>query len=178
MGNIQFLAHFDSSMVQMLEGMAPAVGMIELSRFDQLGDSAISDPIVTFDEVAMRGGLKELVGRTADADPTALLEEEDDEDLIGTNRHEGTADREVCCAGHCERGPMMISGRSRSECSSSRESGSASSYDLATKGLAEGEWMPDIVARRQEDLLGIFKHSRNCVLPLHSVFCARPMGID
>ena len=42
----------------------------------------MSDPIVSFDEAAMRGELKELVRRTVEDTLNALLEEEAD-DLIG-----------------------------------------------------------------------------------------------
>lgn len=43
--------------------MAPAVGMIELSRFDQPGGRATSSPTVAFDGAAMRGKLGDLVRR-------------------------------------------------------------------------------------------------------------------
>lgn len=36
----------------------------------------MSDPIVTFDEAAMRGAFRELVGRTVENALNALLEEE------------------------------------------------------------------------------------------------------
>ena len=42
----------------------------------------MSDPIVSFDEAAMRGELRELVRRTVEDTLNALLEEEAD-DLIG-----------------------------------------------------------------------------------------------
>lgn len=49
-GNVQFLAHFNSSIVQIPEDMARAFGMIRLSRFDQPGGKTMFYPIVTFDE--------------------------------------------------------------------------------------------------------------------------------
>ena len=50
----------------------------------------MSDPIVSFDEAAMRGELRELVRRTVEDTLNALLEEEAD-DLIGADRYERTA---------------------------------------------------------------------------------------
>lgn len=47
----------------------------------------MSDPIVSFDEAAMRGELRELVRRTVEDTLNALLEEEAD-DLIGADRYE------------------------------------------------------------------------------------------
>ena len=57
----------------------------------------MSDPIVSFDEAAMRGELKELVRRTVEDTLNALLEEEAD-DLIGADRYERTAGREAAPA--------------------------------------------------------------------------------
>ena len=70
----------------------------------------MSDPIVTFDEAAMRGELKELVRRTAEDTLNALLEEEAD-DLIKADRYERTVGREACRAGHYERGLTTTSGQ-------------------------------------------------------------------
>lgn len=52
------------------------------------------DPIVTFDEEAVRTELKELVRRTVEDTLNALLEEEAD-NLVGAERYERTADREA-----------------------------------------------------------------------------------
>ena len=54
----------------------------------------MSDPIVTFDEAAMRGELKELVRRTVEDTLNALLEEVAD-DLIKADRYERTVEREA-----------------------------------------------------------------------------------
>lgn len=70
----------------------------------------MSDPIVSFDEAAMRGELKELVRQTVEDTLNALLEEEAD-DLIGADRYERTADREAYRAGHYERGLTTTSGQ-------------------------------------------------------------------
>ena len=70
----------------------------------------MSDPIVTFDEAAMRGELKELVRRTVEDALNALLEEEAD-DPIEADRHERTVEREAYRAGHCERGLTTASGQ-------------------------------------------------------------------
>lgn len=70
----------------------------------------MSDPIVTFDEEAVRTELKELVRRTVEDTLNALLEEEAD-DLIGAERYERTANREAYRAGHYERGLTTTSGQ-------------------------------------------------------------------
>ena len=70
----------------------------------------MSDPIVTFDEAAMRGELKELVRRTVEDTLNALLEEEAD-DPIEADRHERTVEREAYRAGHYERGLTTASGQ-------------------------------------------------------------------
>lgn len=70
----------------------------------------MSDPIVTFDEAAVRGELKELVRRTVEDTLNALLEEEAD-DLVKADRYERTADREAYRAGHYERGLTTTSGQ-------------------------------------------------------------------
>ena len=70
----------------------------------------MSDPIVSFDEAAMRGELRGLVRRTVEDTLNALLEEEAD-DLIGVDRHERTAGREAYRAGHYERGLTTTSGQ-------------------------------------------------------------------
>ena len=70
----------------------------------------MSDPIVSFDEAAMRGELKGLVRQTVEDTPSALLEEEAD-DLIGADRYGRTADREAYRAGHYERGLTTTSGQ-------------------------------------------------------------------
>ena len=54
----------------------------------------MSDPIVSFDEAAMRGELKELVRRTVEDTLNALFEEEADV-LIGADCYERTAGREA-----------------------------------------------------------------------------------
>ena len=70
----------------------------------------MSDPIVTFDENAVRGELRELVRRTVEDTINALLEEEAD-DLVGAGRYERTAGREAYRAGHYERDLTTTSGQ-------------------------------------------------------------------
>lgn len=70
----------------------------------------MSDPIVTFDENAVRGELRELVRRTVEDTINALLEEEAD-DLVKAGRYERTADREAYRAGHYERDLTTTSGQ-------------------------------------------------------------------
>ena len=72
----------------------------------------MSEPIVSFDEKAMRGELKELVRKTVEDTLNALLEEEAD-DLIGAERYERSADREAYRAGHYERGLTTTSNEVR-----------------------------------------------------------------
>lgn len=68
------------------------------------------EPIVSFDEDAVRNELRELVRKTVEDTLNALLEEEAD-DLIGAERYERTADREAYRAGHYERGLTTTSGQ-------------------------------------------------------------------
>lgn len=68
------------------------------------------DPIVTFDENAVRGELRELVRRTVEDTINALLEEEAD-DLVKAGRYERTAGREAYRAGHYERDLTTTSGQ-------------------------------------------------------------------
>ena len=70
----------------------------------------MSEPIVTFDEQAVRDELKELVRRTVEDTLNALLEEEAD-DLVKADRYERTAEREAYRAGHYERGLTTTSGQ-------------------------------------------------------------------
>ena len=70
----------------------------------------MSDPIVTFDENAVRGELRELVRRTVEDTINALLEEEAD-DLVKAGRYERTAGREAYRAGHYERDLPTTSGQ-------------------------------------------------------------------
>ena len=70
----------------------------------------MSDPIVTFDENAVRGELRELVRKTVEDTINALLEEEAD-DLVKAGRYERTAGREAYRAGHYERDLTTTSGQ-------------------------------------------------------------------
>jgi transposase-like protein len=69
----------------------------------------MSDPIVSFDESAIRNELKELVKKTVEDTINALLEEEADA-LVGAERYERTADREAYRAGHYDRKLTTTSG--------------------------------------------------------------------
>lgn len=70
----------------------------------------MSDPIATLDEGAIRGELRELVRKTVEDAPNALLEEEAD-DLVGAGRYERSAEREAYRAGRYERGLTTTSGQ-------------------------------------------------------------------
>ena len=67
------------------------------------------EPIVTFDEQAIRNNLRELVRQTVEDTLNGLLEEEAG-DLVGAERHERTADREAYRAGHYDRKLVTTSG--------------------------------------------------------------------
>ncbi len=69
----------------------------------------MSDPIVSFDESAIKNELKELVRQTVEDTINTLLKEEAD-DLIGAERYERTADREAYRAGHYDRKLTTTSG--------------------------------------------------------------------
>lgn len=69
----------------------------------------MSDPIVTFDEGAIKNELKELVRQTVEDTINALLEEEADV-LVGAERYERTAEREAYRAGHYDRSLTTTSG--------------------------------------------------------------------
>jgi len=69
----------------------------------------MSEPIVTFDEQAIRNDLRELVRQTVEDTLNGLLEEEAG-DLVGAERYERTADREAYRAGHYGRKLVTTSG--------------------------------------------------------------------
>jgi len=69
----------------------------------------MSDPIVTFDESAIKNELRELVRKTVEETVNALLEEEAD-NLVGAERYERTASREAYRAGHYGRKFTTTSG--------------------------------------------------------------------
>ena len=69
----------------------------------------MSEPIVTFDEKAIKNELRELVRQTVEDTLNGLLEEEAD-DLVGAGRYERTADREAYRAGHYDRKLVTTSG--------------------------------------------------------------------
>lgn len=70
----------------------------------------MSNPIVSFDEEAIKSELRELVRKTVEDTLNALLAEEAD-DLVGAGRYERTADREAYRAGHYERHLTTTSGQ-------------------------------------------------------------------
>ena len=62
----------------------------------------MSEPIVTFDEQAIKADIRELVRQTVQDTLNGLLEAEADE-LVRAERYERTPEREAYRAGHCER---------------------------------------------------------------------------
>lgn len=69
----------------------------------------MSNPIVSFDESAIKSELKELVRQTVEDTINALLEEEADE-LVGAERYERSAKREAYRAGHYNRELVTTTG--------------------------------------------------------------------
>ena len=63
----------------------------------------MSNPIVSFDEEAVKSELRELVGKTIEETINAMLDEEADQ-LVGAGPYERTDERAAYRAGHYERG--------------------------------------------------------------------------
>ena len=70
----------------------------------------MSDPIVSFDEQAVKDELHELVGKTIEEAINAMLDEEADQ-LVGAAPYERTEERAAYRAGHYERGFPTTSGQ-------------------------------------------------------------------
>ena len=70
----------------------------------------MSDPIVSFDEQAVKDELHELVGKTIEEAINAMLDEEADQ-LVGAAPYERTEERAAYRAGHYERGFTTTSGQ-------------------------------------------------------------------
>lgn len=70
----------------------------------------MSNPIVSFDEQAVKDELLELVGKTIEETISAMLDEEADQ-LVGAGPYERTDERAAYRAGHYERGFTTTSGQ-------------------------------------------------------------------
>ena len=70
----------------------------------------MSNPIVSFDEQAVKDELRELVRKTIEETINAMLDEEADQ-LVGAGPYERTDERAAYRAGHYERGFTTTSGR-------------------------------------------------------------------
>ena len=70
----------------------------------------MSNPIVSFDEQAVKDELREPVGKTIEETINAMLDEEADH-LVGAGPHERTDERAAYRAGHYERGFTTTSGQ-------------------------------------------------------------------
>ena len=70
----------------------------------------MSNPIVSFDEQAVKDELRELVGKTIEEAINAMLDEEADQ-LVGAGPYERTDERAAYRAGHYERGFTTTSGQ-------------------------------------------------------------------
>ena len=69
----------------------------------------MSGNIASVDEEPLRSGLRELVRKTVQETPNALLDEEADR-MVGAERYERTAVRETCRSGHYKRKLVSTSG--------------------------------------------------------------------
>lgn len=70
----------------------------------------MSNPIVSFDEQAVKDELRELVRKTTEETINAMLDEEADQ-LVGAGPYERTDERAAYRAGHYERGFTTTSGQ-------------------------------------------------------------------
>ena len=70
----------------------------------------MSNPIVSFDEQAVKDELRELVGKTIEETINAMLDEEADQ-LVGAGPYERTDERAAYRTGHYERGFTTTSGQ-------------------------------------------------------------------
>ena len=70
----------------------------------------MSNPIVSFDEEAVKSELRELVRKTIEETISAMLDEEADQ-LVGAGPYERTDERAAYRAGHYERGFTTTSGQ-------------------------------------------------------------------
>ena len=70
----------------------------------------MSNPIVSFDEEAVKSELRELVRKTIEETINAMLDEEADQ-LVGAAPYERTDGRAAYRAGHCKRGFTTTSGQ-------------------------------------------------------------------
>ena len=70
----------------------------------------MSNPIVSFDEQAVKDELRELARKTIEETINAMLDEEAYQ-LVGAGPHERTDERAAYRAGHYERGSTTTSGR-------------------------------------------------------------------
>lgn len=70
----------------------------------------MSNPIVSFDEEAVKSELRELVRKTIEETINAMLDEEVDQ-LVGAGPYERTDERAAYRAGHYERGSTTTSGQ-------------------------------------------------------------------
>ena len=70
----------------------------------------MSNPIVSFDEQAVKDELRELVRKTIEETINAMLDEEADQ-LVGAGPYERTDERAAYRAGHYERGFTTTSGQ-------------------------------------------------------------------
>ena len=125
----------------------------------------MSDPIVAFDEDAVRGELGELVRRTVEDTPNALLEEEAD-DLAKAGRCERTAEREAYRAGHYERRPTTASGQVTPKMPKLKGMGSATAiierYKRRETSVEEAMiemYLAGVSTRRIEDVSEILRGS-------------------
>lgn len=91
----------------------------------------MSNPIVSFDEQAIKSDIRELVRQTVEDTINALLDEEADL-LVNAERYERTADCEAYRAGHYDRKLVTTPGEVTVRCPSSRACASRRRSSSAT----------------------------------------------
>ena len=106
-GNVKFFAHF----APRKEKRHGACRRYDLSvEFNHARRQAMSNPIVSFDEQAVKDELRDLVRKTIEETINAMLDEEADQ-LVGAGPYERTDERAAYRAGHYERGSTTTSGQ-------------------------------------------------------------------
>lgn len=78
-------------------------------EFNHARRQTISNPIVSFDEKAVKSELRELTRKTIKETINAMLDKEANQ-LVGAGPYERTDDRAAYRAGHYERGFTTTSG--------------------------------------------------------------------
>ena len=121
----------------------------------------MSADIASVDEESLRSDLRELVRRTVQETPNALLDEEADE-MVGAERYERTAAREAHRSGHYKRKLVATSGEVVLDAPKLRgatfQTAVTERYRRRETGVEEAiieMYLAGVSARRIEDVSGI-----------------------